>query len=121
LTVTATLYTCQNNPSKWFNGSFRFHSKTVVRSAALSRTAKKPRVENNDANGDNAPYGRGQHVKTPEGFGRVTAYSEVPGDWRLRVELDDGGFWLGSALVVSDAVEAKARRRTIASRNGGKA
>jgi hypothetical protein len=87
----------------------------------LSLTAKKAEVEKNGGDSEGAPFKRGHYVKTPEGFGTVSAYSEVLGGWRLRVELGEGGFWLGSALVVSDGVEAQARHRELASRNGGKA
>lgn len=48
------------------------------------------------------PFGLGQQVTTPEGVGRVRAFSQMPGNWRIRVELVDGEFWVGSAGAVSE-------------------
>lgn len=42
-------------------------------------------------------------MKTPEGVGSVSGFSQLPGHWRIRVELDEGGYWIGSSLVVVDA------------------
>lgn len=46
------------------------------------------------------PVSRGECVKTPEGPGRVTAFSQVPEGWLLRVDLDAGRHWVGLASAV---------------------
>lgn len=88
------------------------HSKVVVRSAALSRTTDRDTPAAPAGTSDGSPFAREQRVRTPDGIGRVSAYSEVPGDWRLRVELDGGGFWVGSAQVVSNGRKDAPRRES---------
>jgi len=51
------------------------------------------------------PVHHGQKVMTPEGPGEVTAYTQLPNDWRVRVKLDRGGRWIGPALLVWDPDE----------------
>lgn len=95
------------------------HSKAVVRSAALSRTTDRDAPVAPAGTSDGSPCAREQRVRTPNGIGRVSAYSEVPGDWRLRVELDGGGFWVGSAQVVSDGEKDTAGRESPSRRKRG--
>lgn len=119
LTLNPYWESCQNNRLHWCRRSFRMHSKAVVRSAALSRTTDRDTPVAPAGTSDGSPFAREQRVRTPNGIGRVSAYSEVPGDWRLRVELDGGGSWVGSAQVVSNDRKNAPRRESHAHRKRG--
>jgi hypothetical protein len=56
------------------------------------------------------PVHQGQKVVTPEGPGQVTAFAQLPGEWRIRVKLDNGDRWVGSAALIRDPDEVPSRR-----------
>lgn len=49
-------------------------------------------------------------VETPEGKGRLVGAAEVPGGWRVRVELSGGGTWTGSSGELLGAGDAETIR-----------
>jgi hypothetical protein len=61
------------------------------------------------------PLMRDQTVRTPEGFGRVTAFSQTQDGWLVGVLLDTGRYWLGLAPDVLDADHTAAREVSVES------
>src|SRR6476646_247396 len=60
------------------------------------------------------PYELGEAVVSPDGPGAVCGYSQIPGDWGVRVELAAGGHWIGSSKLLrskSENAHPSARKR----------
>lgn len=54
--------------------------------------------------GDAAEWaGSDELVETPDGKGEIVAAAQIPGDWRIRVVLEDGGTWTGSIQELGGA------------------
>jgi hypothetical protein len=51
------------------------------------------------------PHPPGTKVASPNGRGVVSAVSETPADWRMRVQLDGGGHWVGLASMLTPVYE----------------
>lgn len=76
------------------SGTAAFGSATAV---AASMTSGDPHLSREP------PFDLGETVRSPEGKGTVSAYSQLPTEWRVRVDLDRDRYWVGSSLVVSRA------------------
>jgi hypothetical protein len=64
--------------------------------------AVKGTAADNDPNlSPQPPFKLGERARCPGGKGTVSAFAQLPGEWRLRIELDKGGHWTGSSLVIS--------------------
>lgn len=56
------------------------------------------------------PFPSGSETTSPKGPGLVSAASETPGDWLVRVELAGGGHWVGMAGELSPVHEVEGQK-----------